>query len=195
MTALIVAIVVIVLVIIIILAIVIGQFNGIRTLKQGVEEQWSGITVQLKRRNDLIPNLVETVKGYAEHEKSTLEDIARYRSAVSDGMGKGDAQGTAFADNQLTQTLGHLFAVAENYPDLKANQNFLQLQAEITDTEDKVAASRQLYNTACRQLNTKVTTFPGNLFRGMAGVPTDAQYYEVPADQMAAMQEAPKVQF
>ncbi|MDR1016200.1 MAG: LemA family protein [Coriobacteriales bacterium] len=191
----IIAVVVIVVIIIVILAIVISQFNAIRRLKQGVDEQWSGITVQLKRRNDLIPNLVETVKGYAAHEKSTFETIAQMRSAVAQGAQSGNAQATAKADNQLTDALSHLFAVAENYPDLKANQNFLQLQGEITDTEDKVAASRQLYNTAVNQLNTKITTFPGNIFRGMAGVAGETQYYEVPADQMAAIQEAPKVQF
>ena len=139
-----------------------ATYNGLVKTNVRVDEAWSDINVQLKRRLDLIPNLVRTVKGYAKHEAEVLENVAKERASVV----KGDAsvQETAAAENALTGALKSVFAVAESNPDLKANQNFLQLQDELVDTEDKIQASRRFYNGAARELNIKVKTFPTNLF-------------------------------
>ena len=144
-------------VIVIIVLWVIVVYNGFVRLKNQVENAWSQIDVQLKRRADLIPNLVDTVKGYAKHEKSTFNEVTKARTAL---MNAGDAKQAAEADNMLTGALKSLFAVAEAYPDLKANQNFLQLQEELSGTENKIAASRQYYNDVVMQYNTKRETFP-----------------------------------
>ena len=136
-------------------------YNGLITLKNRVDEAWSDIDVQLKRRYDLIPNLVNTVKGYATHEKEVFEKVTQARS---NAMGAGTTQGKAQAENMLSDTLKSLFAVAEAYPDLKANQNFLELQRELTDTEDKIQASRRFYNGNVRDFNTKIEVFPNNIF-------------------------------
>lgn len=138
-------------------------YNGLITLKNRVDEAWSDIDVQLKRRYDLIPNLVNTVKGYATHERELLEKVTEARSKA---MQAGD-DGKAEAENMLTGALKSLFAVAENYPDLKANQNFLELQRELSDTENKIQASRRFYNGNVRDFNTKLQTFPTNLIGGM----------------------------
>jgi len=140
---------------------VILLYNSLIRLKNQVKNSWAQIDVQLKRRNDLIPNLVETVKGYMKHEKSTLENITKARAAVMDAKGVED---TAQASNMLSDTLKSLFAVTENYPDLKANQNFMQLQEEITGTENKIAYARQHYNDIVMLFNTKIQTFPNNVF-------------------------------
>jgi LemA protein len=142
----------------------IGVYNGLIKMKNRVDEAWSDIEVQLKRRYDLIPNLVNTVKGYAAHEKEVFEKVTEARTAA---MGAGNAQEKAQAENMLTGALKSLFAVAEAYPDLKANQNFLELQREITDTEDKIQASRRFYNGNVRDFNTKIEIFPNNLIAGM----------------------------
>jgi LemA protein len=142
----------------------IGVYNGLIKMKNRVDEAWSDIEVQLKRRYDLIPNLVNTVKGYAAHEKEVFEKVTEARSAA---MGAGTAQQKAQAENMLTGALKSLFAVAEAYPDLKANQNFLELQREITDTEDKIQASRRFYNGNVRDFNTKIEIFPNNLVAGI----------------------------
>lgn len=144
-------------IIVIIVLWVIVVYNGFVRLKNQVENAWSQIDVQLKRRADLIPNLVDTVKGYAKHEKSTFNEVTKARTAL---MKAGDAKQAAEADNMLTDALKSLFAVAEAYPDLKANQNFLQLQEELSGTENKIAASRQYYNDIVMQYNTKRETFP-----------------------------------
>lgn len=132
-------------------------YNSLVTIRQRVRESWSGIDVQLKRRSSLIPNLVETVKGYAQHEQQVLENVTKARSMLMSAETPGEA---AAADNMLTSTLRSLFAVSENYPELKADTNFLELQRELTDTESKIAYARQFYNGNVRDLNTKVETFP-----------------------------------
>ena len=145
---------------------VIGSYNGLVTLRNRVEEAWSDITVQLKRRTDLIPNLVNSVKGYATHEKEVFEKVTEARSAIMNAQGAAD---TAKAENMMEGALKSLFAVAEAYPELKANQNFLQLQQELVDTEDKIQAARRFYNGGVRDLNTKIQTFPANIVAGMFG--------------------------
>ncbi len=141
-------------------------YNGLIRLKNRIDEAWSDIDVQLKRRYDLIPNLVNTVKGYASHEKEVFEKVTEARTKAMSAESAGDK---AQAENALSQTLKSLFAVAEAYPDLKANQNFLELQRELTDTEDKVQASRRFYNGNVRDFNTKIQVFPNNVFAGMLG--------------------------
>ena len=145
---------------------VIGSYNGLVTLRNRVEEAWSDITVQLKRRTDLIPNLVNSVKGYATHEKEVFEKVTEARSAIMNAQGVTD---TAKAESMIEGALKSLFAVAEAYPELKANQNFLQLQQELVDTEDKIQAARRFYNGGVRDLNTKIQTFPANIVAGMFG--------------------------
>jgi LemA protein len=144
----------------------IGMYNGLITLKNRVDEAWSDIDVQLKRRYDLIPNLVNTVKGYATHEKELLENVTKARTTA---MNAGSPAEKQDAENMLSGTLKSLFAVSENYPDLKANQNFLELQRELADTEDKIQASRRFYNGNVRDFNTKLQVFPTNLMAGMLG--------------------------
>lgn len=139
-------------------------YNGLIRLKNRMDEAWSDIDVQLKRRHDLIPNLVNTVKGYAAHERELFEKVTEARTAA---MGAQTPQDKEKAENMLSGTLKSLFAVAENYPDLKANQNFLELQRELTDTEDKIQASRRFYNGNVRDFNTKIEVFPTNIFAGM----------------------------
>ena len=145
---------------------ILAVYNGLITTRNRVKESWSGIDVQLKRRTDLIPNLIETVKGYAKHEKSVFENVTKARSAL---LGAKSAKDAAQADNILTGALKSLFAVAENYPDLRASENFKSLQDELSDTETKIAASRQFYNSNVLDFNTKIQVFPNsiiaNLFR------------------------------
>jgi len=143
---------------------VVSMYNGLITLKNRVEEAWSDIDVQLKRRYDLIPNLINTVKGYAAHEKEVFEKVTEARTRA---MNAGSTQEKADAENMLSGTLKSLFAVSENYPELKANQNFLELQRELTDTEDKIMASRRFYNGNVRDLNIGVETFPKNIIANM----------------------------
>jgi LemA protein len=144
----------------------IATYNALVRLKNRVDEAWSDIDVQLKRRYDLIPNLVNTVKGYASHEKEVFEKVTEARTRA---MGAGSAADKAQAENALSQTLKSLFAVAESYPDLKANQNFLELQRELTDTEDKIQAARRFYNGNVRDFNTKIQVFPNNMIAGSLG--------------------------
>jgi LemA protein len=153
---------------------VIGIYNGLVQGRMRVREAWSGIDVQLKRRSSLIPNLVETVRGYASHERETLESVTRARAQLDNA---GTAQQAAQANNMLTQALRSLFAVAEAYPDLKANQNFLQLQSELTDTEDKIAYARQFYNRNVLSYNTSTSTFPSVLLANMFGFQPE-QFFE-----------------
>lgn len=156
---------IIILVVIVVIALwLIMTYNGLITLKNRVDEAWSDIDVQLKRRYDLIPNLVNTVKGYAAHEKEVFEKVTEARARA---MGAGNAADKAQAENMLSNTLKSLFAVAEAYPELKANQNFLELQRELTDTEDKIQASRRFYNGNVRDFNTKIQVFPTNIIAGM----------------------------
>lgn len=144
----------------------IGTYNGLVTIKTRIQEALSGIDVQLKRRADLIPNLVETVKGYAKHEKTVFENVTKARSSL---MSAGSLQEKAEANNQLTGALKSLFAVAEAYPELKASTNFQDLQRQLEDTEDKVAYSRQFYNSNVLDYNTKILLFPSSIIASMFG--------------------------
>lgn len=164
MSSIIIALIVVGVVLVLAIGFIVATYNGLVTLRNRVEEAWSDITVQLKRRTDLIPNLVNSVKGYATHEKEVFEKVTEARSAIMDAKGVKD---TAEAENMLEGALKSLFAVAEAYPDLKANQNFMQLQQELVDTEDKIQASRRFYNGGVRDLNTKIQTFPANIVAGM----------------------------
>ena len=164
------------------------SYNGLIKLRNLVQEAWRQIDVELTRRHDLIPNLVETVKGYAAHERGTLEDVMTARSAAMSG-GQTPAD-LAQNENVLTQALGRLFAVAEAYPDLKANQNFLALQQELASTEDRIAAGRRYYNANVRELNTKVESVPSNIIAGLAHIGR-AEYFEAEG----AQREAPQVSF
>ncbi len=150
-------------------------YNGLVRMRSTVEEAWSGIDVQLKRRTDLIPNLVSTVKGYAEHEKGTLEEVIRLRGLAQNAQGVGE---TAEAQGLLGAALGKLFALAESYPDLKANANFAQLQASLGEIEDQVQLARRYYNGAARNLNIAVDSFPSNLVAGRFGF-EKADFFEL----------------
>jgi LemA protein len=183
---------VIVLVVIAVLAIaLIMMYNGLVRANVRVEEAWSDISVQLKRRYDLIPNLVNTVKGYATHEREVFEKVTAARSNAMNSQGVAQ---TAQAENQFQDALKSLFAVAESYPDLKANQNFQDLQAELVDTEDKIQAARRFYNGSARDLNIKIQTFPTNLFAGMMHFKT-REFFEVAEAEQAAVNKPVEVKF
>jgi len=180
--------VILLIIVAVIVIFVIGLYNSLVRLRQQVKNAWSQIDVQLKRRYDLIPNLVETVKGYAAHEKETFERVVNARNAAVGASGVAEQ---AQAENVLTGALRQLFALAEAYPDLKANQNFLALQEELTSTENKISFSRQHYNDVAQAYNTKRLTFPANLFAGAFGF-TSEEYFEI---EIAEEREAPKVKF
>lgn len=180
--------VIIVLVIVVVLVIAaIGLYNNLVKLRNMVDNAWAQIDVQLQRRLDLIPNLVETVKGYASHERGTLEEVTQARTAV---MNAPTPEGKMQADGILTGALKNLFAVAEAYPDLKANTNFQQLQTELSNTEDKISYMRQSYNDTVMKFNTSIQTFPAVLFAGMMGFKVRDSF-----DADAGAETAPKVQF
>lgn len=164
-------------------------YNGLVTVNVRVDEAWSDITVQLKRRADLIPNLVDTVKGYAEHERGVFERVTQARAATVGAQGPKEA---GQAENMMQDALKSIFAVAEAYPQLQASQNFLQLQGELVDTEDKVQAARRFYNGGVRELNTRIKIFPNNVFAKNLGF-TERDFFEV-ADR-EAIAEAPRIQF
>ena len=168
-----------------------ATYNGLVRLNVRVEEAWSDITVQLKRRADLIPNLVEAVKGYATHESKVFQDVTEARAAVVNATSQGP-KATAAAENQFEQVLKSLFAVSEAYPQLRATENFQQLQAELVDTEDKIQASRRFYNGGVRDLNTKIKVFPNNVFAGMLGF-TAKEFFEV--EDMASIEKPVEVKF
>lgn len=156
----------------------ISIYNGLITLKNRTDEAWSDIDVQLKRRYDLIPNLVDSVKGYAGHEKEVLENVTKARASAMQAEQSGDPQASAQAENMLAGTLKTLFAVSENYPQLRANENFLHLQSELSDTENKIQASRRFYNGNVRDFNTKIQVFPNNLVAGMLSF-TARKFFEI----------------
>lgn len=163
-------------------------YNGLVRMRNMVQEAWSGIDVQLKRRTDLIPNLVSTVKGYAAHEKGTLEEVIRLRGVAQNAQGVGE---TAQAQGLLGAALGKLFALAENYPDLKANANFAQLQASLGEIEEQVQLARRYYNGAVRNLNIAVESFPSNLIAGRFGF-EKAEFFEL---ESPSERVVPKVEF
>jgi LemA protein len=183
--------IIIIAIVIALLAIVVFIYNSLIRAKVRTDEAWSDITVQLKRRYDLIPNLVNTVKGYASHEKTVFENVTKARTQALGAQTVGEA---AKADNQFQTALKSLFAVAENYPQLKANESFQQLQAELVDTEDKIQAARRFYNGSARDLNIKIQTFPTNMFAGMMGIKT-REFFEVEGAEAAAVAEPVKVDF
>lgn len=166
-------------------------YNSLVRAKNRTDEAWSDISVQLKRRYDLIPNLVESVKGYASHEKTVFEDVTEARANALSAQTVSEA---AKADNQFQAALKSLFAVSENYPQLRASENFQQLSAEITDTEDKIQAARRFYNGAARDFNIKIQSFPTNLFAGMLGF-KQRDFFGVPEGEAAAVDEPVKVDF
>ncbi len=165
----------------------IGTYNGLVRIQNFVRESWAGIDTELKRRYDLIPNLVETVKGYAAHERQTLELViaARNRAAASDGS----PQSQARDENEFVGALRQLFAVVEGYPDLKASRNFLHLQSELVNTEDRIQAARRFYNANVRDLNTRIQVFPSNIVAGMFNF-RGAEFFEI---ENAIEREAPQV--
>ena len=174
---------------VVIIALVV-MYNGLVQAKNSVKNAWSQIDVQLKRRHDLIPNLVETVKGYMKHERETLESVTKARQQAVD-LSNASVADRAKIENFLSQTLKSLFAVSENYPDLKANQNFLGLQEEITTTENRVSFSRQAYNDEVLNLNNKTEMFPTNIIAGMFKF-EQAEFFEI---EDITEKEVPKVQF
>ena len=163
------------------------MYNNLVGLRNSVKNSYAQIDVQLKRRNDLIPNLVETVKGYAGHEKGVLEEVTKARTSV---MNASSIEETSAADNQLTGALKSLFAVAENYPDLKANSNFQQLQTELSDTEDKISYARQFYNDIVLKYNNACQKFPSNIMASIFGFKEEA-FFEAPAEERSV----PQVEF
>jgi LemA protein len=175
--------------VVVLLLYVVVLYNGLVRLRNLVQESWRQVDVELHRRHDLVPNLVETVKGYAAHERQVLESVVEARSQAA-RPGSGVAEQAAQED-ALTGALGRLFALAEAYPQLRANENFLELQRELTDTEDRIAASRRLYNSNVRALNTKVEVVPSNVVAGAAGIGR-AEYFEVTDP---AVRARPDVQF
>jgi len=178
---------IVIIVIVAIILWVIAVFNGLIRLKNRTDEAWSDIDVQLKRRYDLIPNLIETVKGYAAHEKQLFEQVTEARAKAINAQG---AEEKGKAENMLSGTLKSLFAVAENYPQLKANENFLQLQTELSETENKIQAARRFYNGNVRDLNIKIETFPSRIIAGILGF-KKREFFE--ADE--AEKTVPEVKF
>jgi LemA protein len=181
-------------VIVVVLLVIVGiylwaTYNSLVTLNVRVDEAWSDITVQLKRRADLIPNLIESVKGYASHEKGVFEAVTKARAETVSAQGPAEA---AVAEGHMQAALKSIFAVAEAYPQLQASQNFLQLQGELVDTEDKIQASRRFYNGGVREFNTKIKVFPNNIWAKNLGFGERA-FFDV-ADA-ASIQEPPRVQF
>lgn len=179
---------IVIIIIAVILLAVVTIYNNLVRLRQRVKEAWSDIDVQLKRRYDLIPNLVETVKGYATHERELLERVTEARTRA---MGAGSPKEKADAENMLSGTLKTLFAVSENYPQLKANENFLELQKELSDTENKIQAARRFYNGNVMELNTKVESFPTNIVAGAFGFKQE-EFFEL---QEEAAKEPVQVKF
>ena len=176
--------------IVVIVLLLVFIYNSLVRAKVRVDEAWSDITVQLKRRADLIPNLVSAVKGYAKHEKSVFEDVTKARAETLSAQGPAEA---AKAENQFQAALKSLFAVAAAYADLNA-QNFLDLQSQLTDTEDKIQASRRVYNGAARDLNTKIQVFPTNMFAGMLGFKS-REFFEVEAGEAEKIAKPSEVSF
>jgi len=177
--------------IIVVLAVfIIGIYNRLVALRQTTNQAWSDIEVQLKQRQDLVPQLVSTVKGYAKHEKGTFQEVVEARAAA---MGATSVKGQAAAEGMLSQALGKLFALAEAYPDLKANTNFLQLQDQLTDVENKIAAARRFYNNSVQEYNTGREQFPAVLIVGPFGF-TEREFFEAPEGRVA-LQNPPEVNF
>jgi LemA protein len=168
---------VIIAIVVIAVFIFVGMYNGLVRARNRVREAWSGIDVQLRRRASLIPNLVETVKGYAEHERETFEEVTRARAQLEQAQQAGGPADAAISNNMLTGALRHLFAVAENYPELQADENFRELQRELSDIEEKIAFARQFYNSNVLDYNNRIETVPTNIIAGMFNF-TPEQFFE-----------------
>lgn len=179
-------------VVLVLVVFLVSAYNGLVRLDVRAKEAWSDITVQLKRRLDLIPNLVNTVQGYAKHEKSVFQEVTEARANALNAQ---TVQQTAESENMLEGALKSLFAVAEAYPDLKANENFMQLQSELVDTEDKIQASRRFYNGVVRDFNTKRTLFPINLVASLFGFSTDKEFFELDEAEYATASKPVEVSF
>ncbi|HUS26277.1 MAG TPA: LemA family protein [Nevskiaceae bacterium] len=176
----------------VIIIMLVVMYNSLVRLNIRAQEAWSDITVQLKRRYDLIPNLINTVKGYATHEKTVFEDVTKARANALNAQG---VKETAKAENQFQDALKSIFAVAEAYPQLKANENFKALQDELVDTEDKIQASRRFYNGVVRDFNTKRKVFPTSVFAGMLGFNSDKEFFELDEAEDAKVQKPVEVKF
>ena len=185
-------ILVIVAIIVVIGGIIAGAYNSLVNLDERVNEAWSDILVQLKYRADLIPNVVETVKGYAKHEKETFQMVTEARTAA---MGAKTVKQATEAEEAMQGALGKIFAIAEAYPELKANENYQQLQTQLQDCEDKIQASRRFYNAGAKELNTKIKTFPTNLINNFVGHFKKREYFEVSEAEKAKIENAPEVKF
>jgi len=177
-------------IVLLIIAFIWGSYNSLVKLDERVNEAWSDITVQLKRRADLIPNLVETVKGYTKHETEAIKQVSDARAKM---MGARSVQSTAEADKSMLGALSRIMAVSESYPELKADKNFQKLQEELSDTEDKIQAARRFYNAGAKEINTKIKIFPINLFKGFGF--KKREYYEVEESEKAKINNAPEVKF
>ena len=177
----------------IVLLYIVSVYNKLKTTQQHVKEAWSNIDTQLKRRYELIPNLVETVKGYAKHERETLEAVINARNMAINNENAA-VQDRAKDENVLSGALKTVFALSESYPDLKSNQNFLELQQELTDTENKLQAARSFYNTTVLSLNTQVDTFPSNMIAARFNIQKQA-FFELDEQEKKLVQQAPKVSF
>ena len=191
MTAVLITLAIIIGIALLVVIVGIAIYNRMVALRQTTNQAWSDVDVQLKQRHDLVPNLVETVKGYAGHEKSTLDAVVRARNAAVAAQGP-EAAGAA--EGQLNGSLRQLFALTEAYPDLKANQNFLQLQGELSNLETKIAAARRFFNNAVAEFNTAIEQFPAVLLAGMFGFRPRA-FFEVKEEERAAIEAAPAVKF
>ena len=184
------SLIILIAIVVLVAVLFVGAYNRLVALRQTANEAFADIDVQLKQRQDLVPNLVETVKGYAAHERGTLDEVTQARAAAASA---GNLEQRAQAETALTGALGRLMAVAESYPDLKANQNFLQLQSELADLENKIAAARRFFNNAVGEYNASIQRFPAVLIAGMAGF-ASRDFFDAGPDR-AALQTAPQVKF
>jgi len=184
--------IIIAVILVVLIALFAGTYNSLVNLNERVNEAWSDITVQLKYRADLLPNVIETVKGYAKHEKDVFASVTEARSAA---MGAKSVKAAAAAETEMTAALSRVFAIAEAYPELKANENFKQLQIQLQDVEDKIQAARRFYNSGAKELNTKIKTFPTNLINNLVGHFKTRDYFEVAESEKAKLDHAPEVKF
>ena len=185
------AVIIIVAIVVLVLLSVMVSYNRFISGRNAVQNAWADVDTELKRRYDLVPNLVNTVQGYAAHERGVFEEVTRARAAAQSAQGPAAA---SEAEGPFVASLGRLFAVAENYPELKANQNFLQLQATLSDTEDRIQSSRRVYNDTVQSFNRRVQAFPSNVIAGWFHFQS-AQFFTIPDAQRATVAEAPKVDF
>lgn len=186
------ALIIIAVVVVLLIIVIFTSYNGLVKTNERVDEAWSDITVQLKRRADLVPNLVEVVKGYAKHETEAIKAVSDARAKM---MGARSVESNAEADKSLTGALSRLMAISESYPELKANTNFQQLTSELSDTEDKIQAARRFYNAGVKEINTKIKMFPSNIINNLFGHFKKREYYNVDDAEKERIDKAPTVNF